>query len=464
MARDVTALISEMATEYESRTPRSAALNKKAVQVLVDGGSHALRLVRPYPPRIITAKGAWIRDEDGHDILDFWQGHFANILGHNPEVITHHLARVLEEGNGLQTGFTEREQIHVAEALTRQTGYERVRFTTSGTLATMYAIMLARAYTGRNLVLKAGGGWHGANPWGLKGTKWSGGFDAVDSAGIPAAMSDEVLITRFNDPQHLEDTFRRHGDRLACLILEPVMGAGGLIPARTEFLKLARDLASRYGALLVFDEVITGFRYRAGDVGELYGVKGDIAVFGKIIGGGMPVAAVAGRTDIMELTGRSTGPAVKFSGGTYSGHPASMIAAAITLDHLVQNEAAIYPHIAQVSRELRRVVVEAFFQKGIHARFTGDLVGDLPDNSLHMLVFPLQPELQLETPEEVYDPELCDLELGEEVLPLAMMLEDVFTVHGLGSTSAAHHAEDLFFLERAVTRVAERIKPVYRGL
>ena len=134
---DHTSLIADLSAEHARRSPKSAALNERAKRPLVDGGSHALRLMEPFPPRIATAHGAWLTDEDGHRILDFWQGHFANVLGHNPEVVTAELARAFEVRFGLQTGFTDRLQAEAAEILCQQTGAERVRFTTSGTLATM---------------------------------------------------------------------------------------------------------------------------------------------------------------------------------------------------------------------------------------------------------------------------------------------------------------------------------------
>jgi len=155
--RDHTRLLNELAAEYAEYAPASAALADRAKKVLVDGGSHTLRLAEPFPPRIIAARGAHIRDEDGHEILDFWQGHFANILGHNPACVTSGLANAFQEGFGLLTGFADRLQVETAEILCRQTGAGRVRFTTSGALATMYAVLLARAFTNRQWVMKVGG-------------------------------------------------------------------------------------------------------------------------------------------------------------------------------------------------------------------------------------------------------------------------------------------------------------------
>jgi len=156
--RDHTRLLSQLAEEYSRFAPKSAALNKKAMKYLVDGGSHTKRLIYPFPPRIVSADGAFVVDEDNHKILDFWQGHYANILGHNPPLVTQTLRDAFNNGYGMQTGFTDRLQVEVAEIICEQTGSDRVRFTTSGTLATMYAILLARAFTKREKIMKVGGG------------------------------------------------------------------------------------------------------------------------------------------------------------------------------------------------------------------------------------------------------------------------------------------------------------------
>jgi glutamate-1-semialdehyde 2,1-aminomutase len=156
--RDHTRLLAALRQEYERRSPRSAALQAEALRHLVDGGSHTLRLLVPFPPRITAAAGAYLTDEDGHRILDFWQGHYANILGHNPPRLTAALRDGFAAGFGLQTGFTDRLQVETAALLCRLTGAERVRFSTSGALTTMYAVLLARAFTGRDRILKVGGG------------------------------------------------------------------------------------------------------------------------------------------------------------------------------------------------------------------------------------------------------------------------------------------------------------------
>ena len=459
--RDYTPLLAKLAEEYSRYAPKSAALNEKAKKYLVDGGSHALRLIQPFPPRIVAAQGAWIRDEDGHRILDFWQGHLGNVLGHNPEVITSALARAFEDGFGLQTGFTDQLQVEVAEILCRQTSAERVRLTTSGALATMYAILLARAFTGRDLVMKVGGGWHGAQPWGLKGVGFHDGFQQVDSEGLTPAVTEQVVVTRFNDPDMLRQHFAQYGDRVACFIVEPFIAAGGTIPASLEYLRTARQLTSQYGAVLIFDEVVSGFRFRAGDAGALYGVQPDLATFGKAIGGGMPVSAVVGRADITDLVGRAKGNRVKFSGGTYSAHPASLLAAKTLMSYLVEHEDEIYPRLAKLGEKMRRTIEAAFSEEGIYARCTGDGNEALPGSSLTTIYFPYRDDVQLDKPDLVFDPSVCDVTLSRTVLELALLLEDVCMIKAHGAASAAHTEADMDFLGEACRRVARRIKANY---
>ena len=470
--RDHGTLLAALAAQYEEHSPRSAALNREALKHLVDGGSHTLRLIRPFPPRIVSASGACVTDEDGHRILDFWQGHHANILGHNPEVITRALADGFASGFGLQTGFTDRLQVEVAELLCARTGAEKARFTSSGSLATMYAVLLARAFTGRELVMKVGGGWHGAQPWGLVGVDFHGetprggrgrepeepGFRQTESRGLPTAVAGQVVVTRFNDPDMLAEQFRRHGKNIACFIVEPFLGSAGCLPASREFIAAARELTRANGALLILDEVIAGFRFCAGSLSRLFGVQPDLSTFAKIMGGGMPVAAVAGRADILALAGRGGG--VKFSGGTYSCHPGSMLAAKTMMGWLTEHEAEVYPRISAMGEKARRAVEEALRAEGLFARCTGDPGNAVPGSSMGAVHFPLDPSTACATPEQTRNPELCDVELSDTVLQLALLLEDVHVMHGLGSVSFAHTDGDISRLAEAMSRAARRIRPL----
>jgi len=460
--RDYANLVAELEQEYVQRSPKSGALSERAKQHLIDGVSHTLRFVHPFPPRIASAAGAYVTDEDGHRILDFWQGHFANILGHNPEVVTRSLAGAMAQDFGLQTGYPDRLQVETAEIFCRQTGSERVRFTTSGALATMYAIMLSRAYTGRSCVLKVGGGWHGAHPWGLKGVSFQAadgtGYQHVDSAGLPAAVTEEVVVTKYNDPDALREQFRCHGDKLACFIVEPFIGSGGMTAARPEFLQAARELTERHGVVLILDEIIAGFRFRAGNAGALFRIQPDLATFGKVMGGGMPVAAVGGRADILELAGRNAKVKVSFSGGTYSAHPASLFAARTMMNYLVENEGKIYPQIAERGEAMRRAVENAFAGEGIYAYCTGRGNGAIPGSSMIYVHFPRKDGAQPDRPEELFDPASCDSVLNSRVFHLALLLEDIHLLYAHGAVSTAHGDAEVAALEQACRKVARRIK------
>jgi glutamate-1-semialdehyde 2,1-aminomutase len=230
------------------------------------------------------------------------------------------------------------------------------------------------------------------------------------------------------------------------------------MPARPEYIELADELCREYGALLIFDEVISGFRYRAGDAGQLYGVKPDIMTLGKTIGGGMPLAAVAARAEVLDLASWSR-EAVRFASGTFAAHPASLLAGKILMEYLIENEAEVYPKLERTARRTREIVRECFAEEGLNARFTGEASPIIPDNSLHMLVFPYERGLALDTPEEIKDPMICDVTLSERALRLAMLLEDVHIIHGLGTTVLAHEEAHLQQLGAAYRQAARRIRP-----
>jgi glutamate-1-semialdehyde 2,1-aminomutase len=310
------------------------------------------------------------------------------------------------------------------------------------------------------LVLKMGGGWHGAQPWGLIGVSYGQrGFRAPDSEGLPCATRNEVMVTRFNDSQALQEVFDSHGDKIACLIVEPVIGAGGFIPATSEYMSLARELTQRHGALLISDEVIAGFRFRAGNAAALYGIQPDLTTMGKIVGGGMPVALVAGRADVMVRAGREGGRHVRFDGGTYSAHPASMLAGKLMVEHLIEHEAEVYPRLGAMGQQMRTRIEQVFAKQGILARCTGYPNAAVQGSSLALIHFPVRPEIEIDSPDVASDPTCCNMEVRERVLKLALLMEDVYAVHGLGSLSTAHTEQDLEHLYSACERAAHRLEP-----
>lgn len=430
-----------LADEFARRFPRSRAAFDADPGYLLDHSSHAMRWSDPFMPIARRAQGAAFEDLDGHRIIDYWQGHFANVLGHNPPLVTEALGRLLSDGRGLQSGMLHELESEVAQLICEATGMETLRFTTSGTLGTLYATMLARAFTGRQRVLKIAGGWHGSQPFGLKGVVARGGnFDHMESEGLAPTATDEIGLTRFNDLDDLRSVFAADGDRLACMIVEPLLGAGGGMAAAPAYLREARRLTELHGALLICDEIITGFRFRAGDLSSMLGVRPDLMILGKVVGGGLPLAAVAGRRDAMALAGRAQGR-VKFEGGTYSAMELPLMASKTMLTHLKGEEGRIYPTLARRAARMRRELAELAAAAGVPL---GVLAPPKVDGAGGSLVFahvmgsvaaaPTSPEGLVST---------AHPRISERLLKATLLLEGVSTRSGLGALSAAHTEPEL---------------------
>jgi len=456
-------MIEILEKRYKRLTPGSRRIFRRAEKVMIRGGSHSLRLLSPYPFFVNKATGPEVVDVDGNVFLDFWQGHYANILGHNPGFPDSRTNGDASAEESLHTGFEVETQVKLAELLLKQVGWKghKVRFTTSGTLATMYAVMLAFGKTGRDEVLKIGGGWHGASPVLLKGIKFDPklGFGRVESAGVPDAFARKIHTVRYNDPDDLARIFRKRGDKIACFILEPYLGAGGFLPATREFLQEARRLTARHGAVLIFDEIISGFRFAPTGVQRLAGIEPDVSTFGKVIGGGHAVAAVLGKGEILDCIQIKPGRRgrVQFSGGTYSAHPQYLRAGLLTLRRLIREADSIYPRIAAMGERLRQGIEEVFAAEGFNVRCTGrgnDIVGG---SSFLMVNFLRMPH-EIRSAEDVQDPRLSEVRLREEILRLALLTRGVHVVHGGGAISAAHREQDIDRSVEAFSEVARLFK------
>ncbi len=445
---------------YEERTPGSRGHFEEAVAHQVRGGSHNLRLFEPYPFYDVESSGSRVTDLDGNRYVDFWQGHYGNILGHNPAVIRDVLVREFQHGRGLHTGFPGTLQAEFAAELCRSTGHERIRFTTSGALATLYAVMLSRGFTNRRLTLKVGGGWHGSQPYLLKGiTAYAEGLKSEESAGLHLSFQDETMTTRFNDLEGLERIFQEWGDRLACFILEPFIGEGGFLLKSPAYLRRARKLCDEHGVVLVFDEIISGFRFHAGPLSALFGVQPDLTTLGKIVGGGMPITALAGKSAIMELCDPAAGSRrVRFEGGTFSAHPAAMLAGLTMVRYLRAHQEEIYPQINRLGERVRREVPKVFEGCGIPCVCTGHPNEAVPGSSMAMIQFPLKGQKAINTPDENWNPEVCDFEMREKILRLALANHGFHTVHGFGALSTAHTDGDVDSLLNALEEVAKTIR------
>jgi glutamate-1-semialdehyde 2,1-aminomutase len=230
------------------------------------------------------------------------------------------------------------------------------------------------------------------------------------------------------------------------------------VAASPEYLKLARELTEKHGALLVLDEIISGFRFRAGNLGALYGIQPDLTTLGKVVGGGMPVAAVAGRADVMDLCGRQGGRRVRFDGGTYSGHPLSMLAGRTLLEYLVSHEDEVYPRIHNMGARLRDDVQAAYDDEGVLVQVLGGPSDVMPGSSMILLNFLHQEGISRDLPDEINNPLNSDGVLREREVKVAYLLEDVFVLHGGGAVSMAHTEEDLARFVTVSRSVARRLR------
>jgi glutamate-1-semialdehyde 2,1-aminomutase len=288
------------------------------------------------------------------------------------------------------------------------------------------------------------------------------GFEAADSAGVPAALLDCIDIVPFNDEERLERIIREKGDRIGCFILEPVLGAGGFLMASPGYLRLARRLTEERGIVLIFDEIVSGFRFAPAPVQTLYGVKPDLTTLGKIIGGGHAVAAVAGRADILDDCDNRV-PEIRrvlFEGGTFSSHPLYMRSGAAMLEYLKANASAIYPRLAAAGERLRRGIAAAFLAEGIDVLMTGAGNEAIPGSSLFMVHFPKM-ALTPTKAEDLADPAKVDTVLREETLKIFLCLRDIHIVHGGGAASFAHSDAHI---EKTVAAYAEAARVFKKSL
>jgi glutamate-1-semialdehyde 2,1-aminomutase len=332
---------------YRARTPRSAALFERAIRVMPGGSTRTTVFAPPYPPYLAHGSGIRVEDVDGNTYRDFLGNYTSLILGHaHPRVV----AAVEEQvGRGSAFGAPSELEIALAEELVgRIESVERIRFTNSGTEATMFAIRAARAFTGRSLIATFERAYHGTHDSAMAGTP-----------GIPAAVGDLVATLPWEDLDGVERALAgREGD-LAAIVIEPVQGAGGVRAASAEMLAGLRTICDRAGALLVFDEVIA-FRIAPGGAQSVSGVRPDLTTLGKIIGGGYPLAAFGGRADVMDRFDARRAGALTH-GGTFNGNPVGAAAGLATLAELTPDR---YRELAERAVRLREAVAAGAARTG----------------------------------------------------------------------------------------------------
>ena len=343
---------------------------KKVIPGGVNSPVRAFGSVGGTPPFIAAGAGAHIWDADGARYTDYVGSWGPLILGHaHPEVVA---AVQSAAARGLSFGAPTEGEVELAELLVKLVpSMDQVRLVSSGTEATMSAIRLARGYTGRDAIVKFEGCYHGhADSLLVKAGSGALTFGNPSSGGVPADVAKHTLVLDYNSVAQLEDAFARHGDKIATVIVEPVVGNMNLIAPQPEFLKALRELCSRHGALLIFDEVMTGFRVGLTGAQGLYGIVPDLSTFGKVIGGGMPLGAFGGRAEIMAKIAPQ-GPV--YQAGTLSGNPLSVAAGLATLK-LIQAP-GFYPALAAKTRRLVDGLAAAAANAGV--AFSAQAVGGM---------------------------------------------------------------------------------------
>ena len=361
---------------YRARTPASARLHQDALRVLPGGDTRNVTFFRPYPSYMESGLGYTLTDADGNELLDFQNNYTSLIHGHaHPPTV----AAVQEQiARGSAYSAPMRQQIQLAEIIcSRVDSVDLVRFTNSGTEATMHAVRGARAYTGRTRIVKIEGGYHGSSdtfeasvePDMSQVGSLENPNAVADSKGVPQSVIDQVIIVPFNNIPVTRRLIEANHRDIAAFIIEPVLGSAGQLEVSREYLEFIRDITRTYGIVLIFDEIVT-FRLSTGGAQARYGIQPDMTTFGKIIGGGIPVGAFGGKAEIMGMYDPAAG--LLHHSGTFNGNAVTMAAGIATLSHYGPAEA---DHVNRLGDRFRTGCAAACRALDLRIRING--VGSL---------------------------------------------------------------------------------------
>lgn len=352
---------------------RNDELFERAQEIIPGGVNSPVRAFRSVggSPRFIDrAKGPYMWDVTGKRFIDYILSWGPMILGHNNDVVVAAMEATAEKG--LSFGAATEGEIRIAEEIQKIVpSMEQVRLVSSGTEAGMSAIRLARGYTGRNKIIKFEGCYHGhSDSLLVKAGSGMLTFGNPSSAGVPSGITEHTLVLEYNNTNQLEEAFQKYGDDIACVIVEAIAGNMNMVRGNHEFIKAMRELCTKYGALLIVDEVMTGFRVALGGAQSYFGVTPDLTMLGKVIGGGMPVAAFGGRKDIMQ---HIAPVGAVYQAGTLSGNPVAVACGLATL-HAIQ-EVGFYDKLTAQTQKLVKGLTDAAKVEGIP--FSADSLGGM---------------------------------------------------------------------------------------
>lgn len=424
---------------YYKNTPKSREIFAKSSQLHINGVSHNIRYYEPYPFVTRHSEGKHLVDVDSNRYTDYWMGHWALILGHGHKAITKDLTEQLNRG--WMYGTVNEQTITLSELISDAIPVaEKIRYVTSGTEAVMYATRLARSFSNRPTIVKVDGGWHGYASDLLKTVNWP--FTEPESSGI--SPDDNIVSIPYNDIENSLKILDKIKNKIAGIMVEPVLGGGGCIPASRDYLTSLQEFAAESGALFMLDEIVTGFRFNNGGIYEKMGLDPDIITLGKIVGGGMPIGVICGKKEIMDIANTSKMSRKRrcyIGGGTFSANPASMVAGAATLN-ILKNTPAIHEKINHLGRQVRNNIGKILDGQ---AQITGM-------GSLFMTHFPK------DVTKPIVDAAIaaeCDQTALYNYNMYLMAKEKIFFLPGkLGAISNAHDDADVAHISEATEKFA----------
>lgn len=432
---------------YENKTRKSRKSYKDSINIFPGGISHNIRFFKPYPFFVKKAIGKHLIDIDSNKYVDYWMGHWALILGHSPNVVAKKLDTQVHQGTlygtvndiSIKLGETIKKAIPTSELL---------RFCTTGSEATMYAIRIARAVTKKRIICKTIGGWHGFNTDLMQSVNYP--FEIDEGVGMTGREGDFVESIPFNDLERSIKLLDSVKDDLACIIVEPVLGGGGCIPADKDYLKGLQEYCKKNDIMFILDEIVTGFRLNFGSASTSYRLDPDLITLGKIIGGGLPIGVVCGKKEIMQVANpvenKNKERICYIGGGTFSSNPLTMTAGYASLNYIKKNQKAIYNKINKLGDMARNGLTKLFLDYGLKTHVTG--IG-----SVFLTHFLSNEVNEINNANDVA---LCDNQaLNRYHFSLMAKYGIFFLPHKMGAISVVHDQRDIENLMNATEKILE---------
>ena len=434
---------------YETKTMKSRSLYDRSKNRFPGGINHNIRFFEPYPFFTQKAQGKYLHDVDGNQYTDYWMGHWSLILGHSSPVVVDALKQKVPEGTIF--GTVNEISVQFADVISKLIPRaELMRFTSTGSEATMHAVRLARAFTGKRVIAKIEGGWHGFNTSLLKSVNFP--FHEEEGLGLLAEEQKHVVSLPFNNLEESVKILDSAKDDLACVIIEPLLGGAGCIPPDNDYLQGLQECIRKHNALFILDEIVTGFRLSLKGAQHLFSLDPDLFTLGKIVGGGMPIGVLCGKEEVMELSnpiGKTKAGRCSIGGGTFSANPLSITAGLATLVHLIENEKVIYERIDEVGEYARKNIDKVMNENGVRVKTTGM-------GSLFLTHFLTD---EIDDIKDSTSASRCDIKLQKAYhLALVAKYDIFFLPHKLGAISVEHSNEDIKHLINASEELAREIR------